>query len=81
MVQLHKPLRELILKTGYNLTDSCMNHLPFLPSLTNLIIEKTKMLTIDLEMILILCLLLETVHISIVVISAVRNLCTEQQSE
>lgn len=61
---LHRPLREIVLKTGFNFKDGWLNRLPFPPSLTSLTIDKSQMLSLDLARILVLCPSLLSLHIS-----------------
>ncbi|KAG0311925.1 hypothetical protein BGZ97_011555 [Linnemannia gamsii] len=52
---LHRPLREIVLKTGFNFKDGWLNHLPFPPSLTSVTIDKSQVVSFNLARILVLC--------------------------
>lgn len=61
---LHRPLREIVLKTGFNFKDGWLNHLPFPPSLTSVTIDKSQVVSFNLARILVLCPSLLSLHIS-----------------
>ncbi|KAG0070604.1 hypothetical protein BGZ89_000236 [Linnemannia elongata] len=61
---LHRPLREMVLKTGFNFKDQWLNRLPFPTSLTSLTLDKTQVLSLDVARVLVLCPFLQSLHIS-----------------
>ncbi|KAK3819426.1 MAG: hypothetical protein JOS17DRAFT_756413 [Linnemannia elongata] len=75
---LHRPLREMVLKTGFNFKDKWLDRLPFPSSLTSLTIDKSQVMSLDLARILVLCPLLLSLHVSSAVFVYLAGLHTDR---